>query len=106
MPPFRIGCNREIGSQFVSSCRQWRSDGRAGHPGHLNGQLVAQRPGLESADAGTNEEFRGSTRPSGYPRDAARFCDDFRMQHASCDLPDEIILKSLMNERKAVNQKK
>jgi len=37
-----------------------------------------------------------------HPRDALRFCDDFRHKHGFRDLPDDIILRTLMNERKAV----
>jgi len=36
-----------------------------------------------------------------HPRDAVRFCDDFRMKHGFYDLPDDIILRTLMNLRKA-----
>lgn len=31
-----------------------------------------------------------------HPRDAIRFCDDVRHKHAYFDLPDDIILRSLL----------
>jgi len=36
-----------------------------------------------------------------HPQDAIRFCHDFRMKHGMYSLPDHVILKTLMNERKA-----
>lgn len=35
-----------------------------------------------------------------HPRDALRFCDDLRRKHSYYDLPDDIILRSLMGRRK------
>ena len=35
-----------------------------------------------------------------HPREAMRFCDDVRRRHAYYDLPDDIILRSIMNRRK------
>lgn len=37
-----------------------------------------------------------------HPQDAMRFCTDFRMKNGFMGLPDNIILKTLMNERKAI----
>ena len=34
-----------------------------------------------------------------HPRDATRFCEDFRLKTGFYNLPDEIILRTLMNER-------
>jgi len=36
-----------------------------------------------------------------HPREAARFCEDFRLKTGFYSLPDDIILGTLMNERKA-----
>ena len=36
-----------------------------------------------------------------HPREAARFCDDVRRKHGFFDLPDDIILRSIMTRRKA-----
>lgn len=35
-----------------------------------------------------------------HPREALRFCDDVRRKHGFFDLPDDIILRSIMNRRK------
>jgi hypothetical protein len=35
-----------------------------------------------------------------HPREAARFCDDARRKHGFYDVPDDIILRSIMNRRK------
>jgi len=36
-----------------------------------------------------------------HPRNAARFCEDFRLKSGYYSLPDDVILRTLMNERKA-----
>jgi hypothetical protein len=36
-----------------------------------------------------------------HPREATRFCDDVRRKYAYWDLPDDIILRSIMNRSKA-----
>lgn len=35
-----------------------------------------------------------------HPREALRFCDDVRRNHGWFDMPDDIILRSIMNRRK------
>lgn len=35
-----------------------------------------------------------------HPREAVRFCDDVRRKHGYFDLPDDIILRSILNRRK------
>jgi hypothetical protein len=35
-----------------------------------------------------------------HPREAVKFCDDVRRKHAYYDLPDDIILRGIMNARK------
>lgn len=35
-----------------------------------------------------------------HPREAMRFCDDVRRKHGYYDLPDDIILRCVMNARK------
>ena len=35
-----------------------------------------------------------------HPREAAMFCDDIRRKHGFFDLPDDIILRSILNRRK------
>lgn len=35
-----------------------------------------------------------------HPREALRFCDDLRHKHGFVYLPDDIILRSIMNQRK------
>ena len=35
-----------------------------------------------------------------HPREATRFCDDVRHRHGYFDLPDDIILRSIMQRRK------
>jgi hypothetical protein len=35
-----------------------------------------------------------------HPRDVARFCDEVRQNHGFWDVPDDIILRSIMNRRK------
>ncbi len=35
-----------------------------------------------------------------HPREAVRFCDDVRRQHGYHDLPDDIILRMIINRRK------
>lgn len=35
-----------------------------------------------------------------HPREAAKFCDDVRRKHGFYDVPDDIILRSIMNRRK------
>ncbi len=35
-----------------------------------------------------------------HPRDALRFCDDVRQRHGYYDMPDDIILRSIMTRRK------
>lgn len=35
-----------------------------------------------------------------HPREAIRFCDDVRSKHRSFDLPDDIILRVIMQSRK------
>ena len=37
-----------------------------------------------------------------HPREAVRFCDDVRHQHGYYDVPDDIILRTIVNARKAV----
>jgi hypothetical protein len=34
------------------------------------------------------------------PREALRFCDDFRRKHQCMDVPDDIILRSIIGRRK------
>lgn len=36
-----------------------------------------------------------------HPREAARFCDDVRHQFGYYDVPDDIILRSIMQRRKS-----
>lgn len=36
-----------------------------------------------------------------HPREASRFCDDVRRKHGYYDLPDDVILRGIMNRRKA-----
>jgi len=36
-----------------------------------------------------------------HPREAARFCDDVRRLHGYYDVPDDIILRSILNRRKS-----
>lgn len=35
-----------------------------------------------------------------HPREALRFCDDRRRRHGWFDLPDDVLLRWLMNRRK------
>jgi hypothetical protein len=35
-----------------------------------------------------------------HPREAAKFCDDVRRMHGYFDMPDDIILRSIVNRRK------
>lgn len=35
-----------------------------------------------------------------HPREAARFCDDVRSKHGFYDVPDDIILRSILTRRK------
>ncbi len=35
-----------------------------------------------------------------HPREVSRFCDEVRRKHQFYDLPDDIILRSIMNRRK------
>jgi len=35
-----------------------------------------------------------------HPREALRFCDEVRHQHAYYDVPDDIILRAILNRRK------
>jgi len=35
-----------------------------------------------------------------HPREAVKFCDDVRRKHGYHDLPDDIILRTIMNRRK------
>lgn len=35
-----------------------------------------------------------------HPREAVRFCDDVRRKHQFYDLPDDIILRCIINRRK------
>jgi hypothetical protein len=36
-----------------------------------------------------------------HPRNAARFCEDFRLKTGFYNLPDDVILRTLMTEREA-----
>ena len=50
-----------------------------------------------------NETFRGSLSVDELllrPREAVRFCDSVRARHNWFDVPDDILLRSLMNRRK------
>jgi len=38
-----------------------------------------------------------------HPREGVRFCDDLRHRHAFYDLPDDIILRGLLDRRKHPN---
>lgn len=53
------------------------------------------------------EEFHGAYRDSWtidelllHPREALQFCDDVRRKHRYFDLPDDIILRTVLNRRK------
>lgn len=35
-----------------------------------------------------------------HPREACRFCDDFRRHHGYWDVPDDIVLRVILNRRK------
>jgi hypothetical protein len=35
-----------------------------------------------------------------HPREACRFCDEARRQHGYYDVPDDIILRAIVNARK------
>jgi hypothetical protein len=50
-----------------------------------------------------NDTFRGQTTVDEvllHPRDALRFCDSVRMKLGYYDLPDDIILRSILQRRK------
>ena len=49
------------------------------------------------------EAFHGTTSEDElllHPRDALRFCDDIRHKHGFFDMPDDLILRSVINGRK------
>jgi hypothetical protein len=50
-----------------------------------------------------NEKFRGQLTVDElllHPRDALRFCDDVRQKHGWYDVPDDIILRSMLHRRR------
>lgn len=49
------------------------------------------------------EFYRGFAMRGGsllHPRQAIRICDDIRRQHSNDDVPDNIILRTILNQRR------